>query len=122
MKVTVTHDDGNTWDITEGVQILYDLLGASMDYGSGFLDTNEVAKIRGLGMACGFKPLSPYAGDACVGCGHERQSHNTYGAGTGCFKRVPEDAGGVHKAQYNDWATYCPCMAFIEPPTVVPVS
>ena len=54
MKITVTHDDGTTADITEGVQIAYDIAYGSMDWGSGFLDTEEMDAVASLAEACRF--------------------------------------------------------------------
>lgn len=54
MKITVTHDDGTTTDVTEGVQVAYDAVRSSLDWGSGFLDTEEVDAVVGLAVACRF--------------------------------------------------------------------
>lgn len=50
----MTHDDGTTVDITEGVQVAYDTAYGSMDWGSGFLDSEEMGLIAHLGEACRF--------------------------------------------------------------------
>lgn len=54
MRITVTHDDGTSADITEGVQIAYDIAYGSMDWGSGFLDTEEMDAVARLAEACRF--------------------------------------------------------------------
>lgn len=54
MKITVTHDDGTTQDITELVQIAYDVSTNSMDWGSGFLDIEETNGLILLAEACRF--------------------------------------------------------------------
>lgn len=54
MKITVEHDDGTTVDITEGVQLAYDMATSSMDWGSGFLDWEEMAVMVFLSQACRF--------------------------------------------------------------------
>lgn len=54
MKVTVTRDDGTQVDVTEYVRIAYDCVRQSLDWGSGFLDTEEVNGIVLLAEACGF--------------------------------------------------------------------
>jgi hypothetical protein len=41
-RIVAIQEDGSHKDITEGVQICYDLLRQSLDWGSGFLDTQEV--------------------------------------------------------------------------------
>lgn len=41
-------------DITDGVRAMYDHLVASMDWGSGFLDTEEVGAVLRVALACDF--------------------------------------------------------------------
>lgn len=57
MRITVTHDDGATQDITEQVQIAYDVATHSMDWGSGFLDREETNGLILLAEACRFPSL-----------------------------------------------------------------
>lgn len=73
MKITVERDDGQTVDITEGVQFLYDRLESTMDFGSGFMDHEELTAMRKVAYACGFKMLTNSM-DLCV-CGHVRERH-----------------------------------------------
>jgi hypothetical protein len=54
MKVEVTRDDGTVVDVTEAVQIAYDVVRGSLDWSSGFLDTEEVDAIVHLSQACSF--------------------------------------------------------------------
>lgn len=54
MRITVTHDDGTTVDVTEGVQVAYDIAYHSMDWGSGFLDLAEMEAVAKLAEACRF--------------------------------------------------------------------
>lgn len=54
MRIIAQHDDGTEIDITEGVQIAYDVVVHSMDWGSGFLDTEEVDAIVNLARAARF--------------------------------------------------------------------
>lgn len=56
MRIIVV-DDANTEqaDVTTAVQITYDALHASMDYGSGFLGTEELGAMCLLGQAAGFE-------------------------------------------------------------------
>lgn len=42
-------------DITESVQILYDIAHSSIDWGSGFLDNEEVETIVGLAVLMGWQ-------------------------------------------------------------------
>lgn len=60
MKIIVQHDDGTEEEITEGVQIAYDIAYGSLDWGSGFLDTEEMEAVARLAEACRF----PSFGDA----------------------------------------------------------
>jgi len=55
----VLTEDGR--DITEAVQILYDIAHSSMDWGSGFLDNEEMETVIGLAVTMGWKvPDLPY--------------------------------------------------------------
>lgn len=54
-RVLVRNGERET-DVTEAVATLYDLLRGSMDWGSGFLDIDDVLAILALGEACGFIP------------------------------------------------------------------
>lgn len=44
-----------THDITEPVQVLYDLAHSSMDWGSGFLDTDEMRSVVRLAILMGWE-------------------------------------------------------------------
>lgn len=48
-------DDGTQTDITEGVQALYDLVLASMDWGSGFLSYEDALPVAKVGRLFGFE-------------------------------------------------------------------
>jgi hypothetical protein len=52
MKRALT-DDGQ--DITEPVQILYDIAHSSMDWGSGFLDNEEMEAVIQLAITMGWE-------------------------------------------------------------------
>lgn len=54
MKIIVQHDDGTEIDVTEGVQVAYDTAYGSMDWGSGFLDLEEMEAVARLAEACRF--------------------------------------------------------------------
>lgn len=94
MKIVVTHDDGQSVDITKGVQVLYDQIASSMDWGSGFLDYEEVNAIRAVGYACGFEWLD-YELDVCAGCGHKVGEHRDAGE-----KRTCRKGWATHTAYY----------------------
>lgn len=83
MKITVTTDEGREIDVTEAVRVLYDVATSGMDWGSGFLDYEEVTEIRKVGYACGFETIS-YTLDVCGTCGHRRTDHRTSGTGLAC--------------------------------------
>lgn len=53
-KIVAIQEDGSQKDITEGVQICYDLLRQSLDWGSGFLDVDEVDAVIRLAHDSGF--------------------------------------------------------------------
>ena len=56
----VQTEDGQ--DITEGVQILYDIAHSSMDWGSGFLDNSEMETVISLAVTMGWQvPDLPYS-------------------------------------------------------------
>ncbi len=46
---------GSRHDITNAVQVLYDIAHSSMDWGSGFLDNEEMATVIQLAITMGFK-------------------------------------------------------------------
>lgn len=52
---------GTETDVTEAVKILYDNVHASMDWGSGFLGSDEVASIAAAADVCGFEALEDVA-------------------------------------------------------------
>lgn len=54
MKITVTHDDGETVDITEGVQVVYDSMFSWMASASGYLDHEEAKTLAHLSKSCRF--------------------------------------------------------------------
>lgn len=45
---------GDETDVTEAVQVLYDLVVQSMDWGSGFLSVEDVVPVYRLAELCGF--------------------------------------------------------------------
>ena len=54
MKITVTHDDGATVDITEAVQVVYDNMFSWMSSASGYLDYEEAKTLAHLSKSCRF--------------------------------------------------------------------
>lgn len=54
MKHVILAED-NQCDVTEAVQVLYDLAHASTDWGSGALDTEEMMAVVGFGVLMGWK-------------------------------------------------------------------
>ena len=61
-------------DITHCLQDVYDIAVNSMDFGSGFLSTEEVGNLRKLGHAIDAEKFD-YQHDKCMFCGHEYQNH-----------------------------------------------
>ena len=105
MKFLLHGDDGSTSDVTEAVQIMYDTVGASLDFGSGFLDADEVLQMERLGRLAGFKPLE-YPGEKCKGCGHDRDQHRAFDREPHCWEGSRWDG--------NDRLTpICRCTVFI---------
>ena len=60
-------------DVTFAVIDAYDISVNSMDFGSGFLSTEEVRSLHQLGVAIGAEPFH-YLYDQCV-CGHDSSWH-----------------------------------------------
>lgn len=56
-KIVAIQDDGAEVDVTEAVAITYDLLRNSLDWGSGFLDTQEMSHVIRLGEAAGYADI-----------------------------------------------------------------
>lgn len=54
VRAFARHPDGTETDITEGVQALYDLVIASMDFRSGFWTAEDARPVALLARACGF--------------------------------------------------------------------
>ena len=84
-------------DITAEVAVLYDTATNSMNWGSGFLDTDEVAKIRALAKACGFADVD-YPLDRCTHCDHPPGSHYD-----------PRAGGTRRPCRQSSWPERVPC-------------
>jgi hypothetical protein len=54
-RVYARQADGTETDVTEGVQVLYDHMVSSMDWGSGFLTVEDAKGIIEIAQACGFE-------------------------------------------------------------------
>jgi hypothetical protein len=91
----IAHRGDAEADVTEAVTKLYDLMVDSMDWGSGFLDAEDVAHIRAVQDACGFE-FRTYQQDKCDTCRHPRQYHR---------HDVPGDT--------HCWQQDCSCTAFL---------
>jgi hypothetical protein len=68
-------------DVTHAVMDVYDIAINSMDFGSGFLSTEEVGNLRTLGTAIAAERFD-YQCDKCLRCGQEYSRH--YGPERGC--------------------------------------
>lgn len=86
--------DGTKVDATHAVMDVYDIAVNSMDFGSGFLSTEEVGNLRALGKAIGAERFD-YQHDKCLRCSHDYERH--YGSEKTC------SIGG------------CACGGFIKP-------
>lgn len=102
-------DGGSHVDVTEGVQVLYDALVASLDWGSGLFDTEEVTAIRRLGQACGFAWID-YTMDVCQSCGHLVGRHSGNGDRT-CSGTQTWPNGGPRPSVHHP----CDCPGY-QPP------
>lgn len=67
-------------DVTHAVMDVYDIAINSMDFGSGFLSTEEVGNLRALGKAIGAERFD-YQYDKCLRCGERYHRHLGYGKG-----------------------------------------
>lgn len=108
LKVTVTRDGVDT-DVTEAVTKLYDLMVNTMDWGSGFLDHEDVAHIRAVQVACGFEPEA-YDRDECQNCGHYRTSHRM-----GTDETCRDSERRVYVDGLPGWESGCGCPGFAPP-------
>ena len=54
-RVVAITDDGTEHDVTEAVLNTFEAIEHSMDWGSGFLDIEEVISMTQLAMLCGFR-------------------------------------------------------------------
>jgi hypothetical protein len=61
-------------DVTFAVMDVYDIAVNSMDFGSGFLSTEEVGNLRALGEAIGAQRFD-YQHDKCLRCGGDYGHH-----------------------------------------------
>lgn len=55
MKIVLHDDHGGEHDVTEHVRSLYGHTVGSMDWGSGFLDTDEMLEVQEFGYLSGFE-------------------------------------------------------------------
>lgn len=63
-------------DITEGVKILYDIAHSSMDWGSGFLDNDEMEEVIRLAITLGWQlPDLPGNSDAMLSVARKFPEH-----------------------------------------------
>jgi len=86
-------------DITHCLQDVYDIAVNSMDFGSGFLSTEEVGNLRKLGHAIDAENFD-YQHDKCMFCGHEHQNHYTYDT----YGGAPQCTGSYKT---------CSCLAYV---------
>lgn len=75
---------GEAFDVTDEFRTMYDAVVGSMDWGSGFLDTDEVRALQRIQRLASFPPDSADNSDVdvCVHCGHRphRDSKCYHGA------------------------------------------
>lgn len=88
-------------DVTHAVQDVYDIAINSMDFGSGFLSTEEVGNLRELGNAIGAQRFD-YQHDKCLRCGHDHKRHDV---------SMSPKCWGEPTAPYSG----CTCSGFVRP-------
>lgn len=110
-QVLLHRADAEPVDLTEHIKVLYDSLIGSLDWGSGFLDSDEMKRIAEVGEAIRadnmldvwayirrcqksqamheFAPdsapdpaVKPYRPAACLTCGHTLRNHAYYNGWT----------------------------------------
>lgn len=98
-QVFVVRPDQDPVDVTDAVMSTYDIAVTSMDFGSGFLDTEEVGKLRELGKAIGAERFD-YQHDKCLRCGHDYERHTRkLGCGT-CDPTYGQDGKPLKCPEY----------------------
>jgi hypothetical protein len=108
VRICVYGDDGTETDITEAVQVAYDVAVGSMDYGSGFLSTEEVGYLRAVGRAIGAEDV-PYQHDKCGNCGDDRERHKD---GV-CYTDKDGNWGYDNPATSGHRQRTCTCTGFV---------
>lgn len=105
-------------DITADLAVLYDTATGSMNWSSGFLDTDEVRSIRRIGRLMGYADV-PYQHDKCATCGHDREKH---GMDSGSCLAARPDYDGPDRytwclvnddKRWREWPGYCTCTGFV---------
>lgn len=109
MRITLSNGD-DEHDVTEAVKIMYDTVAQSLDFGSGFLDADEVLQMERLGRLAGFEPLE-YPGEKCQACGHTRDKHRAvYRGPMRCWANAAWDDS---TPESRTLVPKCPCTAFV---------
>lgn len=109
MKIELIDDDGNRHDVTEAVQVIYDALHSSMDFGSGFLDAGEAQAMHQLATVAGWEQPT-YDGDVCATCGHTRSYHRAMSEYSAAYwaewegKQLPREH--YHRRDPQEFDTY----------------
>lgn len=92
-------------DVTHAVMDAYDIAVNSMDFGSGFLSTEEVGNLRLLGEAIGAERFD-YQHDKCLRCGCPKTSSCHYAPGFRPKVKYPDGTWG-------EALDACSCAGFI---------
>jgi hypothetical protein len=108
MRIILERDDGTTVDVTEGVQVCFDVVVGSMDWGSGFLDTEEVGQVKTLAGALGVDPpYYLYDGTECATCNHYADRHELHWVG------LPNLRSERRVCRHGE----CACILYVKKPT-----
>jgi hypothetical protein len=100
-------------DVTHAVMDVYDIAVGSMDFGSGFLSTEEVGNLRALGKSIGAESFD-YQHDKCLRCGHDYERH--YRAHSLLFQVASGTSDECDALGFTPTREpVCSCAAFIRP-------
>lgn len=106
-RVYVEGPDGQV-DVTHAVMDVYDIAINSMDFGSGFLSTEEVGNLRALGNAIHAERFD-YQHDKCLRCAHDYERHYPSRNPACVGERISFPSRGERREEH------CSCAGFVKP-------
>ena len=105
VQLIARRPDGSEVDVTEGVQVLYDHVIGSMDWGSGFLTVEDAIPIAEIARVCGFKECEE--AERYIAAQRHAEERQEY------WRRHPEAGYGMwHDPQPHEhvWSSAGRCM------------